>query len=356
VTGRPSSADRRPEEVAVRPLLLSANQPRSFYRGAGRISAFRNVPPPPDAYHPEDWVGSTTARFGQSPAGLTTLPDGRLLRAAVEADPMGWLGQEHVERHGNDTAVLVKLLDAGERLPLHAHPDRDFAGSHLASPYGKTEAWVIVQAAPDAAVHLGFSRDVEAGELDRWVADQKIETMLAATNRLPVRAGDAVLCPAGVPHAIGEGILLVELQEPTDFSVLLEWEGFAIDGPAEGHLGMGFDTALGCVDRASWSPARIDAELRGVPGGRPVRDGVTALLPPAADGFFTAERVEARPRLLLDAAFAVLVVLEGSGMLVWSPERDTLEVRAGDTVLVPHSAGPCLVEGPLTAVRCRTAP
>ena len=65
--------------------------------------------------------------------------------------------------------------------------------------------------------------------------------------------GDRVLVPAGMPHAIGRGILLVELQEPTDFSVLLEWEGFAIDGRAEGHLGLGFDVALGCVDRAGWS-------------------------------------------------------------------------------------------------------
>jgi mannose-6-phosphate isomerase len=342
----------------MKPIVLPANQPRSFYRGAGRIAAFRGVPPPPDPYHPEDWVGSTTARFGQSPAGLTVLPDGRLLADAVRADPLGWLGAEHVERHGRDTGVLVKLLDAGERLPLHAHPTRDFARSHLASPYGKTEAWIIVEAAPDAGVHLGFRRDVEPAELAGWVAEQDVADMLAATNRIPVRPGDAVLCPAGVPHAIGEGILLVELQEPTDFSVLLEWEGFDIDGPAEGHLGMGFDVALACVDRGGWTPARIDAELRGATGGRELpgaSTGVRTALPPAADGFFVAERIEARPRTRLDAAFGVLIVIEGAGLLAWADDKESLEVSAGNTVLVPHGAGPLRIEGPLTAVRCRTS-
>ena len=342
----------------MRPLLLPANQPRSCYRGGARIAAFRGTPPPSDPYRPEDWIASTTARLGQAPAGLTTLPDGRLLRAAVEADPMGWLGRERLARHGADAGLLVKLLDTGERQPLHLHPDRDVARSSLAPPCGGAVAWVIVEADPDAAVHLGFSRDVDADELARWVADQKIETMLAVTNRVPVRAGDAVLCPAGVPHAIGAGILLVELREPTDVSVLLEWDGVALDGAAPGSpgLGAGLDAALGCVARSAWSPARIDAELRGAPGGRAVRDGIARLLPPAADGLLVAERVDARPRCRLDAAFAVLVVLSGGGLLIWPDAGETLEVRAGDTVVVPHGAGAARVEGPLAAVRARPAP
>jgi mannose-6-phosphate isomerase len=364
-------------EVAMRPILLPANQPPTFYRGAGRIAAFRGarqnragpaltgrtlpdqalpeqaLPEQALPDRPEDWVGSTTTRFGRSPSGLTTLPDGRQLRAAVEADPIGWLGRDHLDRFGPGTALLVKLLDAGERLPVHAHPTRDFARSHLASPYGKTEAWVIVEAAPGAEVHLGFSRDVEPGELARWVADQEIETMLAATNRVPVRAGDAVLVPAGLPHSTGEGVLLVELQEPTDFSVLLEWKGFAIDGAAEGHLGLGFDLALQCVDRGAWSRARVEAELLGPTGGRPLRDGLRLLMPAGADPYLRAERVDAQPRVLLDAGFAVLVVTAGCGLLAWAEGEQTLDVAAGDTVLMPHGAGAVRVEGPLSAVRCR---
>src|SRR4051794_23279503 len=271
---------------------LGANQPETFYRGAGRIAGFRSLPALPD--RPEDWVGSVTSRFGLAPAGLSTLPDGRVLADAIAADPRWWLGPERT-----DTGVLVKLLDAGQRLPLHVHPDRRFANAHLATPYGKTEAWVIVSARPDAYVHLGFARDVAAGELAGWVARQETRRMLEATNRIPVAAGDAILCPAGLPHAIGDGILLVEIQEPTDFSVLLEYESF---GLADGHLGLGYDLALRCVDRGAWTPERLGG-LRG--GDR--------LLPEAADEFFAARRLRGGDRL--EQGFCVLVVVAGEGRL-----------------------------------------
>jgi len=92
--------------------------------------------------------------------------------------------------------------------------------------------------------------------------------MLAATNRVPVSAGDTVLCPAGTPHAIGAGVLIVELQEPTDLSVLLEWRGFPL-GPDDAALGLPMEEALACVTRQRCPPARLDA-LR---GRRPVLRG-----------------------------------------------------------------------------------
>ena len=301
---------------------LPANQPETFYRGAGRIAGFRTVPALPD--RPEDWVGSVTSRFGLAPSGLSTLADGRVLAEAIAADPRWWLGPERT-----DTGVLVKLLDAGQRLPLHVHPDRRFATAHLASPYGKTEAWVIVSARPGAYVHLGFDRDVEPGELAGWVAGQKTEQMLAATNRIPVAAGDAILCPAGVPHAIGDGILLVEIQEPTDFSVLLEYEGF---GLADGHLGLGYDLALECVDRKAWTPARIET-LR----------GGAQLLPSTADEFFSARRLHGGDAV--EQGFSIVVVVAGSGRL------GDLAVRRGDTLLVPYAAGPLPLTGEVEAIR-----
>jgi mannose-6-phosphate isomerase len=306
---------------------LPANQPETFYRGAGRIAEFRTAPALPD--RPEDWVGSVTSRFGLAPAGLSTLADGRVLAEAIAADPGWWLG-----RDSTDTGVLVKLLDAGQRLPLHVHPDRRFARTHLASPYGKTEAWVIVSAQPGASVHLGFARDVASEELAGWVAGQHVEQMLAATNRIPVAAGDAILCPAGLPHAIGDGVLLVEVQEPTDFSVLLEYAGFDV---AEGHLGLGYDLALQCVDRGAWTPDRIDG-LRGTSA---------RLLPEAADGFFSARRLHGGDRL--EQGFSVLVVVSGDGRL--TGEHDDLALRRGDTLLIPYAAGPLRVDGRLEAIR-----
>jgi mannose-6-phosphate isomerase len=304
---------------------LPANQPETFYRGAGRIAGFRTVPALPD--RPEDWVASVTTRFGLAPSGLSTLTDGRVLAEAIAADRRWWLGPERA-----DTGVLVKLLDAGQRLPLHVHPDRRFATAHLASPYGKTEAWVIVSARPDAYVHLGFARDVPAEELAGWVSGQRIGPMLEATNKIPVASGDAILCPAGLPHAIGDGILLVEVQEPTDFSVLLEYDGFGLPG---GHLGLGYDLALQCVDRSRWTPERLSS----------LRDA-ERLLPEAADEFFTARRVRGGDRL--ERGFSVLVMVAGEGRL--TGERDDLSLRRGDTLVIPYAAGPLRLQGRCEAI------
>ena len=311
-------------------IALPANQPETFYRGAGRIAAFRGDAVPD---RPEDWVASTTSRFGLAPSGLTTLPDGRLLTDAVAADPRWWLGPDRAE-----PGILVKLLDAGQRLPLHVHPDRRFAHEHLASAYGKTEAWVVVSAEPDAVVHLGFARDVSTGELAGWVRDQDVDAMLAATNRVPIAAGDALLCPAGMPHAIGAGVLLVEIQEPTDFSVLLEYDGFALDGPAEGYLRLGYDRALECVDRRRCDPGRLAG----------LRSGGDRLLPAEADPFFTSERLRG-PAARLDAAFSVVVVTAGEGALEGADGRTA--VRRGDTLLIPYAAGPLTLTGTAEAVR-----
>jgi mannose-6-phosphate isomerase len=347
---------------AMRPIRLTANRVPRFYRGGPAIDELRGTPAPPGGDSaPEDWVGSTTAVSGSASDGLSWLEDGRTLREAVQADPEGFLGPRHAERYGDNPALLVKLLHAGERLPVHCHPDRDFARRHLDCPWGKTEAWVITATqVPEPVVHLGFREAIDPRRLDELVEGQQTETLLASLNTLPVAPGDAVLVPAGVPHAIGEGVLLVELQEPTDFSVLLEWEGFAVDGRRDGHLGLGFELALGCVDRSGWGPAELERlrgrerpgdRIGGLAGGSAPRvRGVDRLLPAEADPFFGAERLRPDPAAAIEAAFSILVVVDGSGRL--ETAGGALDLGRGDTVLVPFAAGPGEVRGRLEAVRC----
>ena len=326
------------------PLTLTANQPPRFYRGGPRIAALRGVQLGED-HLPEDWVGSTTSTFGTDGEGLSTLEDGRLLRDAVTTDPEAFLGRAHIERFGRDPGLLVKLLDAGERLPVHLHPGRAFARRHLGSEYGKTEAWMIVSAEPGARVHVGFRTDVEAKALRDWVARNDAQALLGALHEVPVSAGDALLVPAGTAHAIGEGILLVELQEPTDFSILLEQP--AADG-LQPELGLGWDVALDAVDRAGVSQTQLHA-LAGSP--RQLRPGASTLLPEVANPYFRAERIEPDPVAELDPGFSVLIVLEGDGRLSASAGERALS--GGDTVLIPHAAGPVQLSGKLVAMRCR---
>lgn len=330
----------------MRPVVLPPNAVPRFYRGGPAIAALRGSEPVGDRV-PEDWVGSMTTVFGEKELGLSRLPDGRLLRDAAAADPVAFFGPEHAARHGADPAMLVKLLDAGERLPVHVHPNGPFAHEVLGSPYGKTEAWIVVATAgSDARVGVGFREDVSAETLAGWVSDQDGRAMLDALNSFTVRAGDAIFVPAGVPHVIGEGLLIVEVQEPSDLSVLLEWRGFGTEDADEATLGLGWEAALGCVELAGRNPPQLG-------GAHGNRDGmVTSLLPATADRYFRAERIAPSPAATLERGFAILVVAEGSGSLHCG-DGDPIQLRRGDAVLVPWVAGECQLEGELVAIACR---
>jgi mannose-6-phosphate isomerase len=223
------------------------------------------------------------------------------------------------------------------------HPDDDFARRHLSCRSGKTESWIILEAEPAARVHLGFRRDVPPEQLADWVAAQDREALLGSTHAVEVRAGDTVYVPAGLPHAIGEGVLILELQQPADLSLLLEYEGFAIDGRRDGHLGIGFDAALRCVRHSAVPAAELD-RLRGRWDGE-------RIFPAEADGFFRADRLTGAVDTALEAGFTILVVTGGSGRL--TSAGGDLELRAGTTAVVPWSAGPAAVTGDLELVRCR---
>ena len=323
------------------PLLLPANQPADrFYVGGRQIADFRGTTWTGGRV-PEDWIASTTTLFDQAALGLTVLADGRRLRDAVDADPVAWLGARHVARFGSDTRLLTKLLDAGQRLPVHLHPDGSFAAEHLGRGHGKTEAWVFLRG---GSVHLGWREQLSAAELRRLVEAQDVDRLLAAMHRVEVAVGDAVLVPAGMPHAIGAGTFLVEVQEPEDLSILLEWRGFAIDGQREGHLGLGFVRALQATDLTLRTAEQVEALVGRAGGAGPV-------LPAAANGFFRVDRAIGSAEL--EEGFAVVVVTGGAGTLRSRSRAWELPVHAGSTVLVPAAAGPAIVDGDVITLVCR---
>ncbi|WP_311242878.1 carbohydrate kinase [Microbacterium sp. WCS2018Hpa-23] len=313
----------------MNPILLPSNRPAErFYRGGARISAFRGedgVAP----REPEDWIGSTTTVNGEPELGLTTLADGRVLRDAIERDPAAWLGDDHVARWGADTRLLVKLLDAGQRLPVHAHPHDDFAATHLGRAHGKAEAWYILQG---GTVHVGLRQDVEAADLAALVERQDATTLLGLLHEIEVAAGDVVWVPPGELHAIGAGVLLLELQQPEDLSILLEWGDFAIDGAAVGHLGLGFDLALAAVNTRARSAADLAELISAAPESG-------SAFPESADEYFRLERVRVRGAATVDQGFSIVIVNDGE------VEIGAQRLRSGSTLLVPHAAGALAATG-----------
>jgi len=305
----------------VRPERLTPTRVYRFYQGGLLIDRLRGDPER-DTDHPEDWVGSITAANNpgrdEPEAGLSRLADGGLLRDAVAADPQGWLGPAAAT---GTTGVLVKLLDAAQRLPVHAHPSRVFASEHLGSPFGKTEAWIVLATREEHAdVWIGLREPVDAATYRAWIEAQDLDALLGSLHRVPVRAGDVIYVPAGVPHSIGAGVLIAELQEPTDFSIVCEWQGFPID-PDDTHLGMGWCAALGAFDLRAHKPVRV--------------------LPEEAREFFWADDNPSPA-----GRFAIWIVTAGEG------EIDGMPARAGDTLAVPAAVDNVRVTGGLEILRC----
>lgn len=339
----------------AQPTRLAPNLIEHFYRGGDRIAALRGIEQQSE-FQPEEWLGATVSRADQEPGGaigLARTVDGVLLRDLVAADPASWTGAGI--DHGTDaadTGILVKLLDARQRLPVHVHPDRAFAVSHLDCPYGKTEAWFILDAEPGSAVYLGWSEDVDPDELDRRRDAQDSEWMLAHMNRIVVERGMGILVPAGTAHAIDGGIFLAEVQEPTDLSILLEWS-VTTSTRDESHLGLGFDTVMGAVSTKALPQSAIehlvvlhDLDAR--------TTAPVSLLPEAADPYFQlfavssaggAEGADSEDADPVDAGFSVALALGGAGSLVSEASGDTVGFTAGEVFAVPVGFGPWTVSG-----------
>ncbi|AYG02285.1 class I mannose-6-phosphate isomerase [Gryllotalpicola protaetiae] len=326
------------------PILLDANQPAARpYRGGAGIARFRGLPFGGDDRTPEDFVGSTTTVHGSDAVGLTTLPDGTLLRDAITADPSGFLGPEHVGRFGTDPRLLVKLLNTGERLFVHAHPGDDFAHSVLHEPYGKTEAWIVMEGESEA--WLGFTHDVSADDVAGWFERQDAAAMLAAMHRVSLRAGDTLLVPAGLPHAIGPGLTIVELQQPVDLSLLLEYAGRPGLDAGSALLGLTLAETMPALRTTALTTEEL-AGLRGTLGDASAPVG--RLFPTAADPFFAAALLRPALSVQLAPGFSIVVVTEGGGTLSWSAGE--LGVSRGTTALIPYGAGFVTFAGDLTAI------
>jgi mannose-6-phosphate isomerase len=215
-------------------IELPQNRVWRSYQGGRILDQLAGKDDPRDSHYPEDWIGSVTvARNPDSQSrneGVSTVRlNGaeRLLPDLIAEDPVYFLGEDHVARFGTQPMVLVKLLDSAVRLQLQVHPTAEFAQAHLDSSSGKAEAYYILGVRKDvdeAFVYLGFQRPPDREEFKRCVEEQDMETMESYFDRIRVKPGDVLFIRGGVPHAIGGGIFMVEIMEPSDLVVRFEFE------------------------------------------------------------------------------------------------------------------------------------
>ncbi|MGS0525528.1 class I mannose-6-phosphate isomerase [Zobellia nedashkovskayae] len=150
------------------------------------------------------------------------------------------------------TGVLIKMLDSQERLTIQVHPDKTYAKDILNSSFGKTESWYVLNTreidGEKSVVYMGFKKGVTRKEWEEYFTNQDIEGMLNSLHKIEVKPGDAFMIYGGVPHAIGSGCFLMEVQEPTDYTMRVEKitpAGLEIS-PELVHQGVGEKTMLDC--------------------------------------------------------------------------------------------------------------
>ena len=351
-----ADAVRRPLPLAYHPLYR-------FYEGGSLTRAFRGLPERPDDWWSEDWVGSCTRANNDGPDGrpqglsAVDLPGGPVpLTEIIEARPEEMVGARFAERWGPITGVLVKLLSPAGQVPLHAHPSRDWARQHLGSPFGKTEAWILLDTPGDGAepayAGVGFQPGIDRDWFAAAVRRHDKAAIRGTLHRTEVHPGEVYVAHAGVPHYLGPRLSFIEVQEPTDHIVIPETSG---DDDAGATMGLGWDLALDMIDYSGTDAEQAFARARQQPrvlrsthGSREVRLFANDALP-----FFDATALEAEDEIeVSDGRFSIAIVTSGAGSIEGDFGR--LPVRRGETFALPASLAFRLRAGqePVRVIRC----
>lgn len=332
---------------------LPANRVWRTYRGGRELDRRQRIHPPRDDHFPEDWLGSMTTavnpgRKGESRAGQSWVDmagERRWLADLFREHPTHFFSREHLAAFGSQPEILVKLLDAAERLQLQVHPTREFARRVLGKPYGKTEAYYIVSTRPEVAdpfIYLGFRRPVSPADFRVAVEKQDSDEILDALAKVSVRTGDVFIVPGGLPHAIGGGIMMVEVMEPSDLVVRFEFQqpgGYVLPESAR-FMGRDLNFALRMIDFTAYSPTEIRRRFFCAP--RVIQQEgtstISVLIDRAHTPCFRLNLISVdEPFTCEGDEFGIGIVVGGHGQLERGGQE--FEIDLGSTFLIPHAGG-----------------
>ena len=243
-----------------------------------------------------------------------------------ENEPLGEIWFEHPE--GKDIELLVKYLFTSEKLSIQVHPD-DAGARRAGHERGKEEAWIVLKAEPDATIGIGLREPVSREALRQAALDGSIEDLM---DWRPAAAGDIIYSPAGTVHALGPGLMLIEIQQNADLTYRL----YDYGRPRELHLEEGVKAA----DPVPYVPPMV-------PYVRP--DGREIL---AEGRAFVLERWSkpgARPVKATEGAPVWFVPVSGRGQIsgqalepgsVWFADGEaTLTIEEGSELFVAYAGG-----------------
>jgi mannose-6-phosphate isomerase len=258
---------------------------------------------------------------------------GSSFESLIEEYKENLLGEKSVAHYGNTFPLLVKLIDANDRLSVQVHPDDAYARLE-GEANGKNEMWYIVDAKEDAKLIYGLKEGVTKQKFSDAVSAGKIAETL---REVPVKAGDSLFIPAGTVHAILSGILIAEIQQNSNTTYrIYDWGRVDANGKGrELHI----SKALDVINFGA-------AQGSGIAGELSAHEGFDsrALL---RSQYFNLDEITVKTNYhgQTDSSFLAVINLRGSGMLTY--DDGEMAIGAGETVLLPASLGKFTFTGSL---------
>ena len=331
------------------PVFFEKNRVFRVYKG-GKLFADFFSDDSEDGNYPEEWVVSSVHALNDGSTdeyeGVSKIKGEELyLNDALEKYREQMIGDRE------DIGVLTKILDSAIRLPVQAHPDKAFSRKYFNSSYGKEESWYILATRPGGKVFYGFKDGVTMEQFDKAIdeSEDSKTVMEELLESFEVKPGDVIYIPAKMVHAIGAGCLLLEVQEPTDFTIQPErWCGDYRLNDREMYLGLGRGNALECFDVGKKYPAPLKPTVISESDGTRYLSFIDEKITTS----FTVRKIELfGGRFSLDKEAAIYVVTEGEGKLIGDGyEKD---VKKGDYFFIPVAAkGKFVLGGNADVVEC----
>lgn len=231
------------------------------------------------------------------------------------------VGEQNYEKYGLGFPLLIKYIDAQDNLSVQVHPDDELAQRKYGQN-GKTEMWHVIDAEPGSGLFIGFNRKITQEQYKEAVTSGSLVNLL---QFYPVQPGDTFMIPAGVVHAIGKGVLLAEIQQPSDVTFrIFDWNRVDEDGNArELHTEEAFEAI-----RYEENFGQFKVEYQPT---------LNQTVPLVHSPYFNTNLIEFDQQVDKSFAeidsFVIYMCLEGYMHLEYKDEH--LVLRTGDVVLVP---------------------
>ena len=219
--------------------------------------------------------------------------------------------------------LLCKILDAREKLSLQVHPPASKALELKGEP--KTEMWFIADAAPDASLYVGLKRGVTRAKFEQKISDGSVADCF---HRIPVKAGDTMFLPSGRVHAIGDGLVIFEIQQNSDTTYrVFDWNRTGLDGkPRELHIAQ----SLASIDFNDFEPKLVPANYRAAANFK-FRQLVE-------DPLFTVQELvfeNIGSVKLAGEYLRIIAVMKGAAIIADGRSGIVVQLKPGDFCLIP---------------------